>query len=115
MSKIFFDHLIELDVVEAEIKKASKTPEEKEELWRIVDDIVNHKALAFILDKLPIQHHGQFLEKFHQAPHAADLFNYLSEKIGENIEELLRQELGSIAYNLLSEISGNTKDKKTKR
>lgn len=114
MSKIFYDHLIELDVVEAEIKKASKTPEEKEELWRIVDDIVNHKALGFILDKLPIQHHGEFLEKFHQAPHAADLFNYLSEKIGENIEELLRQELGNLAYELLGEIKGDIKVKKQK-
>ena len=104
MSKIFFDHLVEFETVEAEIKKASKTPEEKEELWRIVDDIVNHKALAFILDKLPIQHHGEFLEKFHQAPHDADLFNYLSEKIGENIEELLRQELGDLAYGLLEDI-----------
>lgn len=111
MSKIFFDHLIKLEIVEAEIKKASKTPEEKEELWKIVDDIVNHKALGFILDKLPIQHHGEFLEKFHQAPHDTNLINYLSEKIGENIEELLRQELGNLAYELLNEIGGKTKKK----
>lgn len=111
MSKIFFDHLIKFEIVEAEIKKASKTPEEKEELWKIVDDIVNHKALGFILDKLPIQHHGEFLEKFHQAPHSTDLLNYLSEKIGENIEELLRQELGDLAYELLNEIGGKTKKK----
>lgn len=104
MSKIFFDHLIELETVEAEIKKASKTPEEKEELWSIVDDIVNHKILEFILDKLSIQNHSEFLEKFHQAPHDTDLINYLSEKIGENIEELLRQELGNLAYELLEDI-----------
>ncbi len=104
MSKIFFDHLVEFETVEAEIKKASKTPEEKEELWKIVDDIVNHKALGFILDKLPIQNHDEFLEKFHQTPHSPDLFDYLKEKIGENIEELLRQELGNLAYELLGEI-----------
>ena len=114
MSKIFFDHLIELETVEAEIKKVSKTQEEKEELWKIVDDIINHKTLEFILDKLSIQNHGEFLERFHQAPHDTGLINYLSEKIGENIEELLKQELGSIAYNLLSEISGGIKDKKKK-
>ena len=114
MSKIFFDHLIELETVEAEIKRVSKTQEEKEELWSIVDDIINHKILEFILDKLSIQKHGEFLEKFHKAPHDTDLINYLSEKIGENIEELLRQELGNIAYTLLNEISGKTKDKKQK-
>lgn len=114
MSKIFFDHLIRLEIVEAEIKKASKSPEEKEELWKIVDDIVNHKALGFILDRLPIQNHDEFLEKFHQAPHSTDLFNYLNEKIGENIEELLRQELGNLAYELLSEISEKAEKKKSK-
>ena len=114
MSKIFFDYLIELETVEAEIKKASKTSEEREELWKIVDDIINHKVLKFILDKLSIQHHGEFLEKFHQAPHDTDIISYLSEKIGENIEELLKQELGNIAYTLLSEISGDIKDKKKK-
>lgn len=107
MSKIFFDHLIKLEIVEAEIKKASKIPEEKEELWKIVDDIVNHKALGFILDKLPIQNHSEFLEKFHQAPHDMNLINYLSEKIGENVEELLRQELGNLAYELLKEIKSS--------
>ncbi|MDP3994584.1 MAG: hypothetical protein Q8P91_02035, partial [bacterium] len=77
MSKIFFDHLIELETVEAEIKKASKTSEEREELWKIVDDIINHKVLEFVLDKLSIKHHGEFLEKFHQAPHDTDIISYL--------------------------------------
>ena len=39
MSKLFFDHLIKLDEVEVEIKKVTKTQEEREELWQIVDEI----------------------------------------------------------------------------
>ena len=114
MSKIFYDHLIQFEVIETQIKKVSKNQEEKEELWRIVDDIVNHKALAFILDKLPIQDHSEFLERFHKAPQDSDLIAYLSGKIGENIEELLRQELGNVAYELLEEITKGTKEEKTK-
>jgi len=112
MSKIFYDYLIEFGVVEAEIKKATATPEEREELWKIVDDTIHHKVLAFLLDKLPIQNHSEFLEKFEKAPHDENLFEYLNEKIGENVEELLRQELGNLAYELLGEIKkGSSKAK----
>jgi hypothetical protein len=111
MSKLFFDHLIKLDEVEAEIKKVTKTQEEKEELWQIVDEIIHHRVMGCILDKLPKKHHTEFLEKFHQAPYDEGLIAYLTEKIGENIEEIIRQEIGGLAYELLAEIRGKETDK----
>ncbi|MEK7111757.1 MAG: hypothetical protein AAB875_00355 [Patescibacteria group bacterium] len=110
MSKLFFDHLLVYEEVEKGIDKIAKTHEERDELWKIVDELVHHRALGFILDKLPRAHHEEFLEKFHQSPQDEALFAYLKEKIGDNIEELLRQELGNLAYELLEEISG-TKQK----
>ncbi|MBI4153648.1 hypothetical protein HY503_01500 [Candidatus Woesebacteria bacterium] len=110
MAKIFYDHLVVYEEVEKGIDKIAKSQEERDELWQIVDELVHHRALGFILDKLPRAHHEEFLEKFHQSPHDEALFAYLKEKIGDNIEELLRQELGNLAYELLEEISG-TKQK----
>lgn len=110
MSKIFYDHLVIYEDIERKIDSLAKTQEERDELWGIVDELVHHRALGFILDKLPRAHHEEFLEKFHQSPHDEALFGYLKEKIGDNIEELLRQELGNLAYELLEEISG-TKQK----
>lgn len=104
MSKIFYDHLIVLEEVEAEIKKTAETSEEREELWQLVDEIIHHRVLGSILDKLPGEHHGEFLEKFHKAPHDESLIDYLKEKIGENIEEVIRQEMGDLAYEILEEI-----------
>jgi hypothetical protein len=106
MSKLFFDHLIKLDEVEEEIKKVAKTQEEKEELWQIVDEIIHHRVIGCILDKLPPKNHQEFLEKFHEAPYDLGLIEYLTQKIGENIEEIIRQEIGSLAYELLAEIRG---------
>jgi hypothetical protein len=105
MTKLFFDHLLSLDKLDSEIKKSAKTPEEREELWALVDEIVHHKALASILEKLPRESHEEFLDIFHKSPHNEDLiFNYLKDKIGSNVEEILKQELGEITYELLTEI-----------
>lgn len=108
MSKIFYDHLIEFKKVDKQIKKVAKTSEEREELWGLVDEIVHHKAMGCILDKLPGQHHEEFLGMFHKSPHDEELlFGYLRKKVGDNIESLVRQEIGGLATELLSEISNS--------
>lgn len=107
MSKIFYDRLLSLEKIDDEIRKISRSKEEQEELWGLVDEIVHHKALGCILDKLPRDSHEEFLTLFHSAPHDEDLIlGYLKEKIGENVEEILRQELGNLAFDLLAEIKG---------
>ena len=104
MSKLYYDHLIVLDEVEAVIKRAAKTQEEKEELWKVVDETLHHRVMGKVLDKLPREHHEEFLHKFHATPHDENLLTYLQEKIGENVEELIRQEIGNLAYELLQDL-----------
>ncbi len=106
MSKLFYDHLIILEEVEAEIKNAAETEEDRHELWQLVDEIVHSKVLESILDKLPGQHHEEFLDRFHKAPHDETLLDYLKEKIGENIEEIIRAEIGNLAFEILQDIRG---------
>ena len=90
MSRIFYDYLISLEKIEIEIKKTVELPEEREELWQIVDEILHHRIISVILDKLPQEHHLEFLENFHSAPHAESHINYLSERVVEDIEELIK-------------------------
>jgi hypothetical protein len=104
MSKLFYDHLIVLEEVEAEIKKTASTQEEKEELWGLIDEIIHHRVMEKVLDRLPRKLHEDFLSRFHQAPHDESLMDYLTEQIGENVEEIIRQEVGELAYELLKDL-----------
>lgn len=105
MSKLFFDHLIELKEVDREIKKVAKTSQEREELWVLVDEIVHHKVMGCILGQLSREHHEEFLDMFHKSPHDEELLiSYLKHRIGDNVEELIKQEIGGLASELLNEI-----------
>jgi len=105
MSKIFYDRLIVLEDFEKELKKKTSSKEEEFELWNLVDDILGHKVIDMILEKLPLKYHGEFIEKFVDAPFDEAIFDFLKEKIGENIEELVKEEIGDLAYNLLEDIN----------
>jgi len=106
MSHIFYDKLLALEDLEKEIKKVAKTSEEKEELTALVDEIIHHKVMGCILDKLPRERHHEFLEIFEKSPHDEDLlFGYLRERVGEDVEDSLKQEIDKIASELWTEIT----------
>ncbi|MGA3291808.1 MAG: hypothetical protein ABSC49_01525 [Candidatus Microgenomates bacterium] len=105
MSKLFFDHLIVFDEIEVVIKKTATSKEEKEELWGLVDEIVNHKVVEKVLDRLPRENHEEFLELFHKSPHDEEIiFGYLKSKIGENVEKELQKELENVSSEILKEL-----------
>jgi hypothetical protein len=107
MSKLFFDHLIYLEEVELEIKKTASSKEEQEELWGLVDEIVTHKVIGKVLDKLSRAHHEEFLELFHKCPYDEQvIFGYLKEKTGKSVEEDLRRDLKNYGHELIEEIWG---------
>ncbi len=115
MSKLFFDHLITFKDIDRKINHLTESQEEKEEIWSLVDDILHHRTLEIILDKLPSNHHHEFLDNFHKRPHDEKfLIDYLKEKISHNIEEILRQELGDLSFEILEEI-GVSKTKKKRK
>ena len=93
-----------MEEVNVFINKTAHNKEEKEELWELIDEIVHHKVFDMILGRLPQKHHHEFLEMFHSHPHDEGLIDYLKEKIGENIEEIIRQEIGGLSVELLEGI-----------
>lgn len=105
MSKLFFDHLLEFKKIDKEIKKVAKSVEERDELWGLVDEIIHHKVMGCILDKLPRPNHEEFLDMFHASPHDEELiFGYLRTKVGADIEENLKMEIDKISEELLGEM-----------
>jgi len=108
MSKLFFDHLIVLDTVDKGINSLSKSVDEREELNQIIEEILQHRVLGVTYKHLPLEHHAEFTEKFYATPHDEALVNYLSEKIGKNIEKIIKQEIDDLARELLEIISEKT-------
>lgn len=98
MSKVYFDHLLVLEPIEEIVRKHANSPEEKEELWHLIDEIVHHRAMDFVLSNLDKEHHHEFLEIFHSCPHDETvIFSYLREKTHIDIEESMRKELESVS------------------
>ncbi len=103
MSRIFYDYLVILPEIERGIAKMSDLPEEREELWQIIDELIHHRILGCILDNLPRQHHEEFLEKFIQEPHNEELISYLSERM-EDPENLIKIEIKLLTSEILREL-----------
>jgi hypothetical protein len=111
MSKIFYDRFVSLEEVEMEIKAISQSSEEKEELWKLVDEIVNHRVVISILDRLPISYHEEFLHMFHTTPHDESHFEYINDKIEGKIEDVIAKEIDLLKNELLNEIKALKSEK----
>ena len=101
MSHIFYDNLLDLSEVEKYVKKHVKSEAERDEIYHLVDEIVHHRVVGCILDKLPTEHHKEFLEKFSEAPHDTALMEYLVSKVGSDISEFIRKEVYLLGTELL--------------
>lgn len=101
MSHIFYDHLLDLSEVEKYIKKNVKSEAERAEIYHLIDEIVHHRVVGCILDKLPAEHHKEFLEKFGEAPHDMALMEYLVKKVGNDIGSFIKEEVYLLGTELL--------------
>jgi len=104
MSKIFFDHLIVFEELEAQIEAICESSEEKEELWRLVDEIIHCRVLEVILDVLPYEYHYEFLTRFYTAPYEESHIKYLNERVKGSIEELIAEEIKKLEEEIIQEL-----------
>ena len=109
MSKVFYDHLIDLTGVEKEIKKAVPDPEVREEMIHLIDEIVHHRTVGCILNRLPESNHKEFIHHISDRPHDESVFEYLKGKLGTDIQDFLRSELSMLGEELLEMVQTETK------
>jgi len=104
MSKVFYDHLISFEEIEIVIRNSSGSSEEKEEIWKVMDEIIHHRILGSIFDRLPSHNHQDFLERFHKSPGNESHLSYLQEKIEDDIEAIIKKEMEGLKLEILKEI-----------
>lgn len=101
MSILFYDHLIVVNNLDKKIKKLASSNDEMQELWTYVEELIHHRVLECCLGNLPEEHHKEFLEKFHKAPHDTGLLEYLNQKIGKDVEKLIKTEIKKLSKELV--------------
>ncbi len=105
MSKIFYENFVVLEKIEEFIESSSMSNDEKEELWKIVNEIVHHRVMGCVLENLPREHHDEFLTKAKDSPHDTTLIDYLEEKTGNKISEKIKEEIAAIEEEILKDIN----------
>ncbi|OGM30110.1 hypothetical protein A2801_03865 [Candidatus Woesebacteria bacterium RIFCSPHIGHO2_01_FULL_41_10] len=101
MSRLFYDHLLDLDELETRVKVITKDREEQNEIFRLIDEIVHHRVVGCILNHLPEEHHEKFLVHLSERPHDKQILDFLRDKILEDIEGFIKQEIRTVAIELL--------------
>ena len=109
MSKVFWDDIVNLDKVERYIKRVSKSFEEREEYYRIIDEIIHHRVMGCILERLPEQDHSHFLKRFSKKPYDSSHFKFLGKRISEDVEEFIKAEMEMLAEELVDIFEGRRK------
>lgn len=115
MSKVFYDDLINLDDVEKRIKKNVKDKESREEIYQLIDEIIHHRVLGCILDRLPKQHHKEFINHISVRPHDKGILNFLGERVAEDVVEFIQDEIHSLSGELLEIVHEASAPKKTSK
>ncbi len=109
MKKIFYDHLIVIEEINAIFDLHGIPPAEQKELIEIIDKTMHHEILGAILTHLPREHHEEFLIRFHSSPHDASLMTFLAERTSIDIEKEIFKAANAVKKKVIKEIEAAKK------
>jgi len=112
MSKLFYDDYIDLAPIEKKIKEHVKSKESQEEIYKLIDEILHHRVVGCILDRLPSGDHDQFVQHLSDRPHDTGIMRFLGDRIAEDVVEFIRYEVHKLSGEIL-EIIHETSAPKT--
>jgi len=104
MSKLFFDDIITFERISVVIGNTTQSEEERHELWKVVDDIVYHEVLHFILAALDEKHHAEFANMIQIKPYDSHIIQYVSYKTGRKIKSELKRHLKDLEQQILESL-----------
>ncbi len=104
MQKIFYDHVIVLDVFIAKLDAHGIDAGEKKKILGTVEKILHHELLDVILFHLPRGHHEVFLESFHKAPGDKKHLDFIKTHARTDIETLLEKRVGEVIDHVMEDL-----------
>lgn len=109
MSKIFYDHLVEIEQIKITLLKNGVVAEHLDEMILIIDEHIHHRVLDLILQHLPTDKHESFLKDMYSRPHDPKLIDYLKKAAHPEIESHIKNVVLSIVDEVLREIKRSKK------
>lgn len=101
MNLLFFDRLVVLENLDKQIKKRVESSEERQELWKYIDEIIHHTVMGCCLTHLPNDRHSEFLEMFIRSPYDPKLLKYLDKNTKKNMKKIIKDEIKKLTKDLL--------------
>lgn len=86
MSILFYDHLIKKEPIILLLEQSEDPENRKAKARQLIDDIIHHELLNFILDRLEEPKHHTFLSLIEQRPYDPEIIAYLQDHISPQIE-----------------------------
>jgi len=78
--KPFYHPLIKTEKICLQLEKTNLQGEEYKEVLCLVEETINTRAVSALLNKLPEEKHETFMEKFSEAPHSEELWDFFGEE-----------------------------------
>ena len=100
MSRLFYDHLIDLEKIHEKLDGYELTNTEKADLLQLIDETIHHEVMNVILTHMPKEHHEDFLDRFSQAPHQKKHITYIAQTANINIQDAVETIVISVMEDL---------------
>lgn len=105
LAKPFYHQLVNVQKIYIEVKNARLSVTEEKEIWDLIEHTIHTRAIDAVLEKLPLEKHEEFLEKFSQQPDDSKLLDYLRQE-ADDIDNHLRKTFAKLEKEILEDLSG---------
>lgn len=102
-AKPFYHQWIKTERIYCHVQKAGLKKQEEEEIWTLIEETIHTRAIDAVLEKLPMEKHEEFLEKFRQKPDDSALFDYLREH-AKDIDNHFKKVFQSLEEEIIKDI-----------
>ncbi len=96
MSILFYDHLVNKEEIILLIESTEDPENHKNKAKQLVDDIIHHEIISFILEKLDSHKHKTFLTLVEERPYDPEIIVFVQTHTHPEIESELKQHAGTV-------------------
>jgi hypothetical protein len=104
MPILFYDHLVDYQEIHIHIDRHVAQDEHKARARQLVDDIVHHAVLDYILGAIPVTKHTTILSLFHDRPYDPEILIYIRQHTHDDIESDIRNHLSDLIRSIIDDI-----------